>query len=85
MGRRHLFTQTVALLTVLAGTLAVPTSTVLAKDVTLKQTYVNHKKELKGGTLKIGYPSNNNFKGIFIQELGTDSETDSLALHLCMR
>ena len=79
MGRRHLFTQTVALLTVLAGTLAVPTSTVLAKDVTLKQTYVNHKKELKGGTLKIGYPSNNNFKGIFIQELGTDSETDSLA------
>lgn len=79
MGRRHLFTQTVALLTVLSGTLAVPTSTVLAKDVTLKQTYVNHKKELKGGTLKIGYPSNNNFKGIFIQELGTDSETDSLA------
>lgn len=79
MGRRHLFTQTVALLTVLAGTLAVPTSTVLAKDVTLKQTYVNHKKELKGGTLKVGYPSNTNFKGIFIQELGTDSETNRLA------
>ena len=79
MGRRHLFTQTVALLTVLAGTLAVPTSTVLAKDVTLKQTHVNHKKELKGGTLKVGYPSNTNFKGIFIQELGTDSETNRLA------
>ena len=79
MGRRHLFTQTVALLTVLAGTLAVSTSTVLAKDVTLKQTYVNHKKELKGGTLKVGYPSNTNFKGIFIQELGTDSETNRLA------
>ncbi len=79
MGRRHLFTQTVALLTVLAGTLAVPTSTVLAKDITLKQTYVNHKKELKGGTLKVGYPSNTNFKGIFIQELGTDSETNRLA------
>ena len=79
MGRRHLFTQTVALLTVLARTLAVPTSTVLAKDVTLKQTYVNHKKELKGGTLKVGYPSNTNFKGIFIQELGTDSETNRLA------
>lgn len=79
MGRRHLFTQTVALLTVLAGILAVPTSTVLAKDVTLKQTYVNHKKELKGGTLKVGYPSNTNFKGIFIQELGTDSETNRLA------
>ncbi|WP_317301371.1 ABC transporter substrate-binding protein [Ligilactobacillus animalis] len=79
MGRRHLFTQTVALLIVLAGTLAVSTSTVLAKDVTLKQTYVNHKKELKGGTLKVGYPSNTNFKGIFIQELGTDSETNRLA------
>lgn len=79
MGRRHLFTQTIALLTVLAGTLAVPTSTVLAKDVTLKQTHVNHKKELKGGTLKVGYPSNTNFKGIFIQELGTDSETNRLA------
>ncbi|WP_278507059.1 ABC transporter substrate-binding protein [Ligilactobacillus animalis] len=79
MGRRHLFTQTIALLTVLAGTLAVPTITVLAKDVTLKQTHVNHKKELKGGTLKVGYPSNTNFKGIFIQELGTDSETNRLA------
>ena len=79
MGRRHLFTQTIALLTFLAGTLAVPTSTVLAKDVTLKQTHVNHKKELKGGTLKVGYPSNTNFKGIFIQELGTDSETNRLA------
>ena len=79
MGRRHLFTQTIALLTVLTGTLAVPTSTVLAKDVTLKQTHVNHKKELKGGTLKVGYPSNTNFKGIFIQELGTDSETNRLA------
>ncbi|QCQ05141.1 oligopeptide ABC transporter substrate-binding protein [Ligilactobacillus animalis] len=45
----------------------------------MKQTYVNHKKELKGGTLKVGYPSNTNFKGIFIQELGTDSETNRLA------
>ncbi len=40
MGRRHLFMQTVALLTVLSGTLATCTSQVLAKENALKETYV---------------------------------------------
>lgn len=79
MGKRHIFVRTLALLTVLVGTTAVLTSRALAKEVSLKQTYVNHKKALKGGTLKVGYPSDNSFKGIFISELATDSQTDSLA------
>lgn len=79
MVKKHLLAQTLALLTVLAGTLAAPTSNVLAKEVSLKQTYVNHKKALKGGTLKVAYPSDTSFKGIFISELATDGPTDTLA------
>ncbi|MDE6376517.1 MAG: oligopeptide ABC transporter substrate-binding protein, partial [Ligilactobacillus sp.] len=79
MVKKHLLAQTLALLTVLAGTLAAPTSNILAKEVSLKQTYVNHKKALKGGTLKVAYPSDTSFKGIFISELATDGPTDTLA------
>ncbi|WP_076150125.1 ABC transporter substrate-binding protein [Ligilactobacillus murinus] len=79
MGRRHLFMQTVALLTVLSGTLATCTSQVLAKENALKETYVNRKKPLKGGTLKVAYPSNTSFKGNFITEISTDGETDNLS------
>ncbi|MDY2993043.1 ABC transporter substrate-binding protein [Ligilactobacillus animalis] len=50
-----------------------------AKAVSFPDEYVNHKKALKNATLRVGYASDEPFKGIFIDELDSDGKTSVMA------
>ena len=50
-----------------------------AKAVSFLDEYVNHKKALKNATLRVGYASDEPFKGIFIDELDSDGKTSVMA------
>lgn len=49
------------------------------KEVHFKETYVNKKDLVQGGTLRIGQVSDTSFKGIFAPELSDDAITSSVS------
>ena len=68
------------------GLVALTTSVVLSatfvsdvQALSFPTTYTNHKKSLKGGTLRVGYVSDSAFKGVFASELQVDAATADVA------
>ncbi|WP_253284090.1 ABC transporter substrate-binding protein [Ligilactobacillus animalis] len=69
------FLQRLAVVTAVSLMTVSSVQPLTAKAVSFPDEYVNHKKALKNATLRVGYASDEPFKGIFIDELDSDGKT----------
>ena len=73
------FLQRLAVVTAVSLMTVSSVQPLTAKAVSFPDEYVNHKKALKNATLRVGYASDEPFKGIFIDELDSDGKTSVMA------
>ncbi|WP_278507062.1 ABC transporter substrate-binding protein [Ligilactobacillus animalis] len=73
------FLQRLAVVTAVSLMTVSSVQPLTAKAVSFPDGYVNHKKALKNATLRVGYASDEPFKGIFIDELDSDGKTSVMA------
>ena len=73
------FLQRLAVVTAVSLMAVSSVEPLTAKAVSFPDEYVNHKKALKNATLRVGYASDEPFKGIFIDELDSDGKTSVMA------
>ncbi|WP_302450758.1 ABC transporter substrate-binding protein [Ligilactobacillus animalis] len=73
------FLQRLAVVTAVSLMTVSSVQPLTAKAVSFPDEYVNHKKVLKNATLRVGYASDEPFKGIFIDELDSDGKTSVMA------
>ena len=73
------FLQRLAVVTAVSLMTVSSVQPLTAKAVSFPDEYVNHKKALKNATLRVGYASDEPFKGIFIYELDSDGKTSVMA------
>ena len=73
------FLQRLAVVTAVSLMTVSSVQPLTTKAVSFPDEYVNHKKALKNATLRVGYASDEPFKGIFIDELDSDGKTSVMA------
>ena len=73
------FLQRLAVVTAVSLMTVSSVQPLTAKAVSFPDEYVNHKKALKNATLRVGYASDEPFKGIFIDEMDSDGKTSVMA------